>query len=490
MKINSLKIEGFNVLDNDFFIDFNNSSNLSILIGKNGSGKSSILEAVGLIFKSLYTGVNPPFKFVIDYELYEYKIGIQYNDEDFTIRVNTTVYYLNDIDYLKNKGIKLLPDNIIAYYSGSNLRLKKVFNFGKYVQSPFLYVEDKHFKLILLTLLSSTFQSHKDFLNINFYVSNDNSFSFKLNIQLFSKKLIEQIMEIDENFIFYLKQGLNIQDLFEIIKQNISNNTSDNKEMILDELYNIWQNVIANKVFEYSLNKSYKFRNNIFQFSFNYEELEYFMYKIGGEIDLFRNLLDLTSKGILTNVNFKFKKNSNFVDYTAFSEGERQLITVVGLKELISGESNLFLLDEPDTYLHPSWQNLLVNKFLEKQSNYTFVTTHSANILKNISKKHIFILKNINNKIQVIEPPKSTFGRDVNSILNEAMGVDERNSEMDKLLDEYFTIISERDFNNANLKKEEILQLALDHEEERFGYDEPELIRANAIIERMKVLGR
>jgi predicted ATP-dependent endonuclease of OLD family len=490
MKINSLKIEGFNVLDNDFFIDFSNSSNLSILIGKNGSGKSSILEVVGLIFKSLYKGVKPSFKFVIDYELYEQKIGIQYNDESFTIRVNTNVYYLSDTDYLKDRGIKLLPDNIIAYYSGSNIRLKNIFNFGRYIQSPFLYVEDKHFKLILLTLLSSKIQSHKDFLATNFYVNDNNNFEFNLGIQLFPKKLIEQIREIDENFIFHLSEMLTIQDLIPITIQKISKSDNQNAEIVLKKIDKIWQDISASEILKYCLQMPYRFMNNMFYFSFEPNDLVDFMYKIGGEIDFFKNLLDLTSKGILKNVDFEFFKNNNLVDYTAFSEGERQLITVIGLKELISGESNLFLLDEPDTYLHPSWQNLLVNKFLENQSNYTFVTTHSANILKNISKKHIFILKNINNKIQVIEPPKSTFGRDVNSILNEAMEVDERNSEMDKLLDEYFTIISERDFNNAILKKKEILQLALEHEEECFGYDEPEFIRANAIIERMKVLGR
>ena len=37
MKLNKLQINGFNILQNVFVIDFNNTSNLSILIGKNGS---------------------------------------------------------------------------------------------------------------------------------------------------------------------------------------------------------------------------------------------------------------------------------------------------------------------------------------------------------------------------------------------------------------------------------------------------------------------
>ena len=133
MKLNKLQINGFNILQDSFFIDFDNASNLSILIGKNGSGKSSILEAVGIIFKSLHKGSNIPFSFVIDYNLGDKHIGIQ-NIEEFTIRINNDIYPIGEFKYLREtQGLNIFPDNIIAYYSGSNERLKKIFNFGKYL---------------------------------------------------------------------------------------------------------------------------------------------------------------------------------------------------------------------------------------------------------------------------------------------------------------------------------------------------------------------
>ena len=54
------------------------------------------------------------------------------------------------------------------------------------------------------------------------------------------------------------------------------------------------------------------------------------------------------------------------------------------------------------------------------------------------------------------------------------MEVDERNSEVDKLLDEYFAIISKKDFDQAEQKKNEILKLAQEHDEEFFNIDETE----------------
>ena len=51
MYIKSLYIKDYNLLQ-DFNIDFKN--NLSILIGENGSGKSSIIECLAYIFGHLH----------------------------------------------------------------------------------------------------------------------------------------------------------------------------------------------------------------------------------------------------------------------------------------------------------------------------------------------------------------------------------------------------------------------------------------------------
>lgn len=51
MKLKSLYIKDYNILQ-DFSIDF--TSNLSVLIGENGSGKSSIIECLAYIFGHLH----------------------------------------------------------------------------------------------------------------------------------------------------------------------------------------------------------------------------------------------------------------------------------------------------------------------------------------------------------------------------------------------------------------------------------------------------
>ena len=73
MKIKSLKVSDFYILK-DFEIEFNN--NLSVLIGENGSGKSTILELIANIFGHLHKFFilkDKTAKFVENYEIvYDY----------------------------------------------------------------------------------------------------------------------------------------------------------------------------------------------------------------------------------------------------------------------------------------------------------------------------------------------------------------------------------------------------------------------------------
>ena len=54
-------------------------------------------------------------------------------------------------------------------------------------------------------------------------------------------------------------------------------------------------------------------------------------------------------------IRVKLKKNDNSVTFRELSEGEQQLLTVLGLLRFTAANESLFLLDEPDTHLNPRW---------------------------------------------------------------------------------------------------------------------------------------
>jgi hypothetical protein len=54
-------------------------------------------------------------------------------------------------------------------------------------------------------------------------------------------------------------------------------------------------------------------------------------------------------------IRVRLKKNDGSVTFRELSEGEQQLLTVLGLLRFTSENESLFLLDEPDTHLNPRW---------------------------------------------------------------------------------------------------------------------------------------
>ena len=137
MRIKSLYIKEYNILQG-FSIDF--TSNLSVLIGENGSGKSSVLECVAYIFGHLHK------YFILDDKTADfidgYKIIYEINGYDIFIeskyvssKTNTfkPIIKINEealsISQIKSRygGFKtFLPEKVIISYSGITERLKEL----------------------------------------------------------------------------------------------------------------------------------------------------------------------------------------------------------------------------------------------------------------------------------------------------------------------------------------------------------------------------
>ncbi len=107
------------------------------------------------------------------------------------------------------------------------------------------------------------------------------------------------------------------------------------------------------------------------------------------------------------------------------SEGEKQILTIFGLRELLITGNTLFLLDEPDTYLHPEWQRDYVKSIVDivdTKTNY-LITSHSPNIISGLNKKQLKIIENKDNKINIREFSFNPFGKPVDMILTDYFGL-------------------------------------------------------------------
>ncbi len=94
------------------------------------------------------------------------------------------------------------------------------------------------------------------------------------------------------------------------------------------------------------------------------------------------------------------------------------------------------LVDEIDLHLHPSWQRHVVNDFREAFPNIQFVfTTHAPLVVGSLKEGHIFSISNCQSYDFGLQT-----GRDANYILNE-MGVEEMDESLKDLLQNYLLLI-------------------------------------------------
>ena len=83
------------------------------------------------------------------------------------------------------------------------------------------------------------------------------------------------------------------------------------------------------------------------------------------------------------------------------------------------------MVDEPETSLHPSWQNRILEfyeNFAKINNNQVIIATHSPHIISSSKNEYLRTLRKAENgKVIAINDIKA-HGRDVNSILFDVMG--------------------------------------------------------------------
>ena len=102
------------------------------------------------------------------------------------------------------------------------------------------------------------------------------------------------------------------------------------------------------------------------------------------------------------------------ISFNQLSEGELQLLTVLGLMRITSQDHCLFLLDEPDTHLNPIWKLRYfdeIEKVIRRNEAQTIagnsqiiITTHDPMMIGSLRREQVRILRQEGGKSIVEEP--------------------------------------------------------------------------------------
>lgn len=144
--------------------------------------------------------------------------------------------------------------------------------------------------------------------------------------------------------------------------------------------------------------------------------------------ELFKMLESTLLSEILSEVNIRVKVESSDVPLTfrELSEGEQQLLTVLGLLKFTGGKDSLFLLDEPDTHLNPAWAVKYL-KFLRDfvpnhNTSHLLMVTHHPLAIAELEKGQLQVMWRDNlHQAHAQEPAESPRGMGYGGILTSDM---------------------------------------------------------------------
>ena len=144
----------------------------------------------------------------------------------------------------------------------------------------------------------------------------------------------------------------------------------------------------------------------------------------------------------------------------------------------IKQTGGVVLIDEIDLHLHPKWQQKVLGDLLQIFPELQFiVTTHAPSVIHSVKSESLMILDGD----EAFYPKRGIFGRDVNSILSDIMGATDRPEEIRSRFSDIYKLIDAEDWVNANHRVCELEQV--------LGECDPELngIKVTIDFESMEV---
>ncbi|MFT4776218.1 MAG: putative ATPase [Oleispira sp.] len=448
MKVDKLHIRSrFKNLE-DIKVDFAEYHLMTVIVGRNGSGKSNMLEALVAIFRNLDLGEVAPFSYVLTYQLGQRSTQDKPSDRWLEVIIDadpargtlSKQYEVSVRDLLAEGQADLLgespasksipfskvkrnihgeadylPNYVFSYYSGPSDRLESYFkkhrtNFYRRLLRdeldlkgdirPLFYAKPNHSQFVLLAFFLSQQDSiEKAFLKEHLGIEGLDSIHFVMRQPSWAKQKGE---------LFWGAGGVVRRFLNELIKHSLSPVKVTRQE-------------------DTSLTGS-NVRNEFFHlFLPNLESLQEFAQDLSPD-ELFKMLESTLLSEIISELSIRVKVYSSDepLTFRELSEGEQQLLTVLGLLKFTSGKDSLFLLDEPDTHLNPSWAAKYL-KFLREfvpnhDTSHLLMVTHHPLAIAELEKGQIQVMKrNSEDQIYATIPDESPRGMGINLILRSDM---------------------------------------------------------------------
>lgn len=448
------------------------------LIGQNGTGKSNLIEVLISIFRDVDLDHDASLDYTLEYEIRGHTVRIQ---ADTAKQKRPFVWVDGKPEsqgyLLKNR--ELLPSHIFAYYSGRNERIEALFqeHQRRFNQRQEITTEEVLPEQLLENFTASEAdiravdeakrrreaklkQAGDDRLRRLFYCRGGHSQLVLLACLLsddpvFQKVLKNLHIESLESALFVLKEPHRLREKRRGGKFDENElNEGDPRfwyargNVVSEFLDKLWQ--VAWAPIEHETTKQIDFRGRtekqkqLYLFVPNHAKLKQLGELVGGTDSFFRYAEGAYIGDLIDEVRITVKKRDEHggkVSFTQLSEGELQMLTVLGLMRITREDHCLFLLDEPDTHLNPIWklryfddiEGVLNNTrdsagfgeggfgegLLDDTSGQSqiLITTHDPMMVGSLKREQVHILRREGNRTIVDVPDEHPQGMGVTGLL-------------------------------------------------------------------------
>ncbi|MFB9150972.1 AAA family ATPase [Roseovarius ramblicola] len=408
MRIDWLWIDNYKNL-RDLTIDFAQDNLITVVIGRNGTGKSNVLEALTVIFRDLIMGERfPSMKYRIAYQIgvnwvfidadpersqepYRAKV-IAIDEQPTSFEVGADFEKIGGTTISRTKLVgedsQYLPQFLFGYYSGESRRMSELFR--AYLESydkKLRAGEDPGTKRMFFAE-----PVHSNFVLLSFIVNNTDRTNAFLEKQLgLQDGGIESVLFVLKQPYWKSKEG----------DARFWNSRGIVRDF-LAKLYDISLAPIRIKRREnYDIGRT-RTKEYLYLFAKDVDALRE-LAEDKTPAEFFRDLESTHVSDLIDEVRIrvKLKKNDGSVTFRELSEGEQQLLTVLGLLQFTSAEESLFLLDEPDTHLNPRWsveyiqhiRDFLTDDGGAQPNSHVLLATHNPIAVAELVKEQVQILK-------------------------------------------------------------------------------------------------
>lgn len=395
MRLKHVNISGYKNLKN-FDLSFESDSCLDVFVGKNGTGKSNLFEALIEIFRHLDGADDAQLDF--DYEIV-YEIEGEMTEvawKNAALSVNGRIQ--------KTLGSAPKPDNILVYYSGHNDTVSRLIeeyesSFRKNIKRAdasetryFIGLGSDYKELLLTTIL----------------LQPEPSICRQYICRRLGIKSVAPDLKVTLKRPYYARD----KDQFDILNEDKGTwfwRAEGSTKDFLNLLYSCASIQPENGPIR---TEGYLANDDKYIFYVNCGKLsEAFSGKDPHE--LFNALDKLKVLDMLDGMSVELELLTGGPAYTShFSDGQFQSVYIYAITELFKTRHCLTLLDEPDSFLHPEWQHEFLSQIAEisdaaAQTNHTLLSSHSASTISSSNDSLISLFEIDGNTVKVSKVPKA-----------------------------------------------------------------------------------